>query len=649
MSSGRFPHLLSPLDHGRLQLRNRVMMSGHMTLYSTGGMVGPRLIRYYAERAAGGVAIIVTEAAAVHPTTVKFPEMMRPYENAIVPWLDALGDAVHEHGAKIVVQLAHGGSRMSAIDSDLPLMAPSAVISTMYNEMPRAMTVGEIAMIQEGYVRSAANVARSRADGVEIHAGHGYLPVQFLSPMHNQRTDAYGGSLENRARFLIETLKAVRGALGDDKILGLKLNGEDGVAGGLTVEDYEAVAALVAETRTVDYINVTVGVSRTNHRVVPAMPVEQGVNVANAARIKNSAGDLPVFAVGRIYQPGYAENVIAEGSVDGVAIARALIADPNWVNKAATDPSRIRPCIAVNQGCFGYLYRSRPITCLVNPRSGKEGTWVLRPAEGGKRVAVVGGGPAGCEAAIAAAERGHDVTLFESSSRLGGLLNHAASVESRRNWEDFLIFQKSELSALGVDVRLGTTVDAEVIASDGFDHAILAIGAAPAKPSDAELHSPQVVDQVAALDLWQLDGRRAVIVDEVETMEAYVPAEHLARQGAKVTVVTAKLAPGGKLDQPSIVLLMQRFAELGIDLVCSARVDGLETDGVRLGDVWSGRATSLPCDVLVYARDRLAPERTLAASLERAGRVSLREVGDCLAPRSALEAVREGRLAGEAV
>ncbi|MEX2373114.1 MAG: NAD-binding protein, partial [Dehalococcoidia bacterium] len=255
----------------------------------------------------------------------------------------------------------------------------------------------------------------------------------------------------------------------------------------------------------------------------------------------------------------------------------------------------------------------------------------------------------GCEAAIAAAGRGHDVTLFEVSGRLGGLLNHAASVESRRNWEDFLIFQRSELSALGVDVRLETSADAASLAQHGFDHAVLALGAGPARHEDVGGGVPKVLDQVAALSLVGLEGKSAVVVDEVESMEAYVPAEHLARAGAKVTLVTASLAPGGKLDQPSIVLLMQRMAELGIVLKTSTRVDAVSPEGVSLADVWSGRVTHQPCDVLVLARDRVAPARSLALALEEENGIPFREVGDCLAPRSALEAVREGRLAGESI
>lgn len=643
-----FPFLLSPLEKGRLSLRNRVMFSGHMTLYSQGGVVSPRLVRYYEERARGGVGAIVTEAAAVHPSTVKFPEMMRAYEPAIIPSLDTLGDTVHNHGAKILLQLAHGGSRMSAIDSDMPLLAPSAVKSTMYNEVPHALDLADIAEIRASFAMSAANAARSSVDGVEVHSAHGYLPVQFLSPLHNRRTDAYGGSLENRARFLLEVLEQVRVELGDDKLLGVKLNGSDLVAGGCTVDDYVEVTRLIEATGTVDYISVSAGTSRSNHRVVPAMPVDEGVNVDHARKI-HAATDISIFSVGRIYRPDHAESLLADGWLDGVAMARALIADPQWVNKAAADPARIRPCIAVNQGCFGYLYRSRPITCLVNPRSGKESRPLPAPAQRPRRVAVVGGGPAGCEAAMSAAERGHHVVVYESRDRLGGLLNQASSIASRRDWLDLLTFQRAELAQLGVDVLLNTTADAEMLTAAGYDDIVLAIGSATADPPTVPPGGPKVLDHVSALSLSDVDGFRVVLVDEVETMEAYVPAEHLAERGADVLLVTSKLAPGGKLDQPSLVSLMERLGALGVNFNTSTRVCGISADGVSLADVWSNRTWVEPCTHVVWAGDRIAPARTLADALAHHSTLRVHEVGDCVAPRSALEAIREGRALGEAI
>jgi 2,4-dienoyl-CoA reductase-like NADH-dependent reductase (Old Yellow Enzyme family) len=645
MGSSPFPHLLSPLIHGRLSIRNRVMFSGHITLYAKDGLVSPRQIRYYSERAKGGVGIVVTEAAAVHPTTVKFPEMIRAFEPRVVDSMQALAEAVHVYDSKVVMQLAHGGARMSAIDSDLPLLAPSAVLSSMYNEVPRAMTLGEIKSIQEGFALSARHAAQTDLDGVEVHSAHGYLPVQFLSPLHNHRSDHYGGSFENRARFLLEVLEMVRAELGSERILGIKVNGSDLAAGGCTTQDYIDLIQLIEQTQTVDYLSVSVGTSRTNHKVVPAMPVEEGVNVEYAARIKDTT-TIPVFTVGRIYRPEHAEALIADGIVDGVSMARALIADPDWVNKAASNPELIRPCIAVNQGCFGYLYRSRPITCLVNPKSGKEFEERTARSENSRRIAVVGGGPAGCEAAITAAEMGHDVTLFESSDRLGGLLNWASSIESRKEWRDLLIFHRSELSRLHVDVRLQSTADAEALLAGNFDEILLAIGASACEVPESPPGGPLVTTNIEALALVDVKDRQVVVVDFLENMQAYVPAEYLASQGANVTIVTSKPAIGGKLDQPSSVSLLERLGELNVHIQSTTSVTQLVPQGVEVRDVFGGSTETLPAEIVVWVNHRVAPDRLLAESLE-AHDIRVHEIGDCLAPRSALEAIREGQAVSE--
>lgn len=642
-----FPHLFSPLERGRLRLRNRVIQSGHMTLFADDGAVGPRLLRYYAQRARGGVAAIVSEATAVHPSTVKFPSMVEAYDPAGVPWLDALADAVHDHGASMILQFAHGGSRMSAIDSFEPLLAPSAVVSSLYNEVPRAMTVADIAMVRKGYVRSAANVAASRLDGVEVHAAHGYLPGQFMSPLHNLREDAYGGSFDNRLRFLLEVLEGVREMLRDDQVLGVKLNGSDLVEGGYATDDYVRVAQRLATTGAVDYLTISTGTSRTNHHVVPPMPVEEGTNVDAAGRI-SAAVDLPVFPVGRIYRPEYAEQLLAAGTVDGVALARALIADPDWVRKAATQPERIRPCVAVNQGCFGYLYRSRPITCVVNPRAGRESEPLPGPAATPRRVAVVGGGPAGMEAARTAAERGHEVTLFEADPELGGTLRLASSIPSRSGWKDLLAHLAGELRHTGVEIRLGTPVDAGMVKVAGFDAVILATGAT-ADPLEDSTDGPVRLTVAESLALTSIPaGARVVVVDEVESMEAYVPAEHLAALGAEVLVVTTRLAPGGKLDQASLVKTMERLGRLGVRFE-TATASGPVPEGVLLREVYRGRERVEPCTHVVFARHRRSRGRELAEALGVGGELDVLEAGDCVAPRSALEAIREGQQAGAKV
>lgn len=334
-----FPTLLSPLDRGRLHLKNRVVFPGHQTLLSQDGKVGDRLLAYYLERAKGGVGAVIVEGAAVHPSTIKFPWYLLAYEPGIVPSLDALAAALHEYECRVFVQLAHSGSRMSTQDSRHALWAPSAVKSAIATETPHAMTRADIAELVDSYAVAARNVARSQADGVEVHAAHEYLLGEFLSPLSNRRGDEYGGSLDNRLRLLITVIERVRAAVGDQKVVGLRMNGSDLVDGGLTSEDYVEISRRLDATGVLDYISVTAGTSAHNHLIVPPMDVPQGVYVDYAAAIRHAV-DIPVFAVGRIKRPEHAEAVLAAGKADVVAIARALIADPYWVNNAATAPEQ---------------------------------------------------------------------------------------------------------------------------------------------------------------------------------------------------------------------------------------------------------------------------------------------------------------------
>jgi 2,4-dienoyl-CoA reductase (NADPH2) len=461
-STTQFPTLLSPLDHGRLHLKNRVVFPAHQTLLSSGGVVGERMLGYYLERARNGVAAVIVEGGAVHPTTLKFPEYLRFYDPASIAPLDRLADALHEHECKVVVQLAHSGSRMNTSDSRLPLWAPSDVRSANTHEIPHQMTRAEIVELIESYAQTAGIVGRTRVDGVEIHAAHEYLLSEFFSPLNNHRNDEYGGSLENRVRLASEVILRVREVLGDDKVIGLRLNGSDLVPGGLEVDDCAQIAHLLDATGALDYINVSAGRSSHNQAIVPPMDAPRVLYADLAERIKHSVS-VPVIAVGRIKTPAEAESVLASGKADVVAIARSLIADPAWVAKAAASEP-IRPCISCNQGCYGYMVTIRPISCTVNPSVGLEylGRAPAGVDEGQALDAVViGGGPAGMEAAIGLARAGHRVTLLEASSRLGGQVRLASMIAARAEMSDIIDHQALELDRLGVQVRLAQSADVD--------------------------------------------------------------------------------------------------------------------------------------------------------------------------------------------
>jgi len=641
----RYPHLLAPLEAGRLRLKNRVVFPGHQTLLSEAGVVGDRMLGYYAERAKGGVAAVIVEGAAVHPTTIKFTDYLRAYDERIVPSLDRLADRLHEYGCRAILQLAHSGSRMSTFDSRRELWAPSPVQAAISPEIPHEMTRAEIGELLGGYRTSVANAARSRIDGIEIHAAHEYLLGEFLSPYNNRRTDQYGGSFDKRLRLLLEVIEVARETAGDELVIGVRMNGTDLTPEGVDLDDYVRIAERLAATGAIDYLNISAGTSRDNNRIVPSMEWAQGLYVDHAARIK-AAVDIPVIAVGRIKRPAHAEAILADGRADAVAEARALIADPFWVAKAGAGPERIRPCIGCNQGCFGFLYGNHPISCTVNPAVGLERTLGAgtEPRHAARRVLVVGGGPAGMEAAIASAELGHDVVLCEAADALGGQIPAAASIPTRAELREVVDFQQRELGRLGVDVRLGTRVDATLL--DAFDAEVVVVAAGSRPPAELlpgdgslPLWTPRALMDAADHDLPE---GPVVVVDGVGHFPAYAPAERLVDAGRQVVVVTAALAPAGNLDQSTMLSLLRRLAAKGVSFVTGLAIDAV--DGGRLigRDVLAGDERSLDARTVVVARGDAA-EDSLARALEGGGR-EVHVIGDALAPRTMLHAIREGRL-----
>ncbi|MBW0088367.1 FAD-dependent oxidoreductase [Pseudonocardia sp. KRD-184] len=642
----RFPHLAAGLSHGRLRLKNRIVFPGHQTLMSSGGVVGDQMYRYYLERAKGGTGAVVVEGAAIHPTAPKFPNYLLAYDETIVPSLDRLADGLHEHGCAVWVQLAHSGSRMPSLDSFRPLWAPSDVRSAISPEVPHAMTEAEIQELLAGYEQAARMVGLSRADGVEFHSAHEYLPVQFLSPVNNRRTDRWGGSLENRMRFLLEGLRRTRAGLGEDRVLGVRLNGTDLREDGLGSDDYVEIARRIEETGLVDYLSVSAGTSAHNHMIVPPMDVEHGVFVPFAAAIRKAV-DIPVIAVGRIKDPAHAERILAGGEADAVAVTRAQIADPEWVHKIQEAPGTVRPCIGCNQGCFGNLYLARHLTCSVNPAVGREaelGLGTLPAAEGRMRVAVVGGGPAGMEAAITAAERGHEVVLVEATGSLGGEVPLASSTGARRELAEIVEFQAGELERLGVEVRLGVRATAESL--DGYDAVVVATGSTAREPS-VPVEGTRVLTPHEALAARDEDwtGRRVVVVDEVGHFPAYLPAEVLADAGAEVVVATGKLSAGSGLDSATLMTMHTRLARKGVEFLVHAAATGVGPQVVHFRDTLSGVEFDRPADVVVTAsgnrvRDDLTPVLRNTTVLA---------AGDAVAPRTITEAVREGRLVGRAL
>ncbi|MGH7787456.1 MAG: NAD(P)-binding protein, partial [Candidatus Binatia bacterium] len=458
-----YEHLFRPLRIGPVTARNRIVFGAHFTMFSEPaavygepGFYGARLGRYLADRARGGAGLIIAGQAQVHPTTAyQMPNNAAAWLPEAVPHFRALTDAVHAHGVPVFLQLAHNGGVNMGPWSKLPAWSASEVANSL--EPPKPLEAAEIAEVIAAFAGSAAHAAAGGFDGIELHAAHGYLLHEFLSPRSNRRGDAYGGSLENRMRLTVEVLEAVRAAVGPARAVGVRLVGDEELGdGGLGPADAAAIAARLEARGLVDFLDVSVGVSGLG--MVRPLYVPHAFATYAARAVKAAVAHTPVFTVHRIVAPDEAEAIVAAGDADAVTVVRALIADPEWAAKAqAGTAATIRRCTGCNQGCYGNLTQGLPITCVTNPAVGRDGALglgTLAAAARRKRVVVVGGGPAGLEAAWVAAARGHAVILLERAARLGGKIQLARRLPGREEIGDFADWRAGECARRGVDVRL---------------------------------------------------------------------------------------------------------------------------------------------------------------------------------------------------
>jgi 2,4-dienoyl-CoA reductase-like NADH-dependent reductase (Old Yellow Enzyme family) len=662
-----FKRLFSPLRIGPLEARNRIVFGSHFTMFTEPspvfgepGFFGERLGRYLGERARGGAGVIIAGQAQVHPTTAyQMHNNAVAWDAASVPHFGRLTAQVHAHGALAFLQLAHNGGVNQGPWSKLPVWAPSAVPNSM--EAPKVLETHEIRELVDHFARSAANAAAGGFDGIEVHGAHGYLIHEFLSPRSNRRTDEYGGSLENRMRFAVEVLQAVRAAVGSGVAVGLRLVGDEESHvpgdGALGPDDAAEIAARLEAAGLVDFLNVSVGISGIG--MVRPMYVPHLCGVHAAKRVKQSVAATPVFAVHRILDPAEAEGILERGEADAVTLVRALIADPEWPRKAR-DGARatIRYCTGVNQGCYGNLTLGLPITCVTNPTVGREaelgdGTLVAAPRR--KRVVVVGGGPAGLEAAWVAAARGHEVILLERERALGGKIPLAATLPGRGEIADLAAWRIGECARRGVDVRLGVAATADLVLGLEPDAVIVATGGRPTRDAASKVHpmpvagwqQPHVLDHEDALRRSATLGARVVILDAVGFIEAIGLGELLAASGREVTVVTPLASPMS-LDRETASYALGRAVQAGMRWRPSTALIAIGEREVTVLDVLSRRPEVLGAVDNVVIRTHGVPNDELYVAL--GGRVAeLVRVGDAVAVRPADRAIFDGHLAGRRV
>jgi 2,4-dienoyl-CoA reductase (NADPH2) len=648
----RYPLLFSPLRLGPVVVPNRIVFSAHLTNYAHDGRPTGQHAAYYESRAAGGAGLIITEEHSTHPTDWPYEKLIHGFDPEVIPGYRRITDRVHRHRVPILAQINHNGGQGSGMYTRLPTWAPSAVADPLFREVPKAVDGAEIDEIVAGYARVARHCIEGGFDGIELQCSHSSIVRQFLSPATNRRTDEYGGSLDNRMRLLLRLVEAVRSAIGPSRALGVRLCGDELIDRGITLDEAVETARTLAATGEVDYLNTSIGVATaTLYMIEASMHVPPGYALFIPSALAKAV-DLPVIGVGRFKDPLQAERALAEGHCDLVGVVRGQIADADFAAKArAGFGEEIRLCLSCNQECVGRMGLNRWLGCIENPRTGREAEPApSRVPDAGRRdVVVVGAGPAGLQAAIAAASRGHRVEVWEREAEAGGQVRLAVRVPNRAEFGDLVRNQLIECRRLGVPIRYETEADRAALAARAPDSVVVATGARPERPWWA---AAAVESGLRLTDVWEvLEGTVApegdvVVLDEVGFHPSTSVAELLAGRGCRVEVITPGMVVGQDL---GITLDLEnwyrRAAAAGIVTTTDTLAMGAEDGGLVLLHHPTGDQRQRAADWVVWAGPGRADDR-LYRELRAAG-VDVHRAGDCVAPRRAHAAVVEGQRAGD--
>jgi 2,4-dienoyl-CoA reductase (NADPH2) len=662
--------LFEPFTINRMEVKNRIYMPAmHMNMARDFEVTDP-LVAFYAERAAGGAGMIAVGYATVDELSGG-PLNIGAHEDRFIPGLARLAAAIREPGARAVVQINHAGRyNFSFFLDGKPAVAPSPVASRMTGETPRELALEEIGAVVARFAAAAGRVQAAGYDAVEVLAGTGYLISEFLSPLTNRRTDAYGGSLENRMRFGVEVIAAVRRAVGPDFPIIVRMNGNDFMPGGNSRADLIAFARRLAAAGC-DALNVNVGWHEARvPQIVTAVP--RGVFAYLARGIREQVA-VPVAAGHRINDPATARELIADGMCDFVAMGRALIADPHLPRKAAAGREReITHCVACAQGCFDNIFKLKPVECLCNPRVGRERETAARRAARPKKVLVAGGGPGGMSAALAACEQGHAVDLYEQGGRLGGQLALAAAPPGRGEFAELARNLADQVARSGVRVHLNRAVDAALIGREKPDAVILATGAVPLAPPIPGAELPHVVQAWEVLAGRAAVGRRVAVVGGgavgVETALALAERGTLSGEAVKFLLVNRAADPqelyeaavrgtkqvvliemidklGKEIGRTTRWVMLQDLSRAGIQTRTSSRVVAIVPGGIRIEK--GAAVEELAADTVVLALGA-APHNPLEPAVKALG-IPCRVVGDAGRIGWAFDAIHQGFEAGRSV
>lgn len=600
------------------------------------GSVTPKMIRYYEERAKGGTGLVIVEFAYVDDKGSRTEwAQLAGYSDTQLPGLAELAERIRVHGATSCLQIAHAGSQK--LHNNPPFVAPSAIPWTEKSPVPKELTIEEIDEILNAFASSTVRAKRAGFEMVELHGAHGYLITQFLSETYNKRTDKYGGSLENRQRFVVELVERCKKAAGKDYPIGIRLSAED-YSGGFNIED-TIVLVKKLEALGIDYIHVSSGTyASRERRITPTYFYPLGNFIPLAHAIKQET-KVPVIASGSILDPDMASDCIASGQADMVAMARQLFADPAWANKVQkNDLDEVVRCIRCNEGCLLKIMEGKAVRCWVNPAAGNEAEFELRPPLRKRRVMVIGGGPAGLEAARTAAARGHEVVLFDENERLGGQLIPAAAPRFKQDLVPLNEYLVRQVYKNKVDVHSGSRATAKDIAAFDPEVVFLATGAKPVWPNvRMSKHTPQMVSAFDVVTGKVQVGKRVIVVGG--GLIGAETAWMLAEQGKQVTVTTRRDIIGQDLMYISRVVLYDGYKKHGVVSVTNSNLDEITEKGaVFIDRNWERH--QYEADTLVLASG-MTPQLSLAEDPVMAGR-ELLILGDARKPRNIGDAIFDG-------
>ncbi|MGC8494264.1 MAG: FAD-dependent oxidoreductase [Syntrophobacteraceae bacterium] len=643
--------LFESVSIGSMTLANRVVMPAMDLNYAHKGEVTDQLVNFYAERARGGAGLIIVGGAAIDAQASGMDCFLSIEDDRFLPGLSRLTDTIHREGSRVAVQLYMAGAYSICGMRGLPIPSPSETVSLFTRQKTTPMTLEDIERIQNDFVAAAIRAKKSGFDAVEVLASAGYLICQFLSPKTNKREDEYGGSLENRMRFGLETIRRVREAIGPEMALIVRVAGNDFVPGSHTNKE-SRVFAKAAREAGADCINVTGGWHESK---VPQITYDlPQAGYAYLARGIKEVVDVPVIGCNRINDPYVAEEILAEGIADLVGVARGFIADPEFVRKAREGRAgEIRRCVACNQRCFDNVFRNMPVGCAVNPRAGREEQTKILPAKEPKKILVAGAGPAGCELALTAAMRGHKVILCEKRDQIGGQVRWGGPATGKRDFRYIFDYYAVMLPKHGVELRTGVEVDADLVQREKPDVVVVATGAAPFKPPIDAVEAPNVHQawdilqgEVAAGPEVVVVGGGAVGLETAVSLAAkgtispeqlYFLALHgaespevlrelMVKGTRKVTVIEMVARMAGDMGPSTRWVLLKEAAMRGVTLITGAKLKDIGPGSIVYTDA-DGADTTIPADSVVLAMGS-RPVNSLAKSLEAATIANVRTIGD---------------------